>query len=237
MTVANFKSMVSAIVNRTTTELTVNGIDLLLASINDARRAAQRLHDFELNKTEDAYLSTHFAGADWSTGCKTTPGGSTAVLMKRVDEVWHYTTQAIGATTYYPRTTSIDFSHSARMRREFSRSTSAQSLLTTLNQVPYTEKFAYIQGVNLHITTVTTATIVKLVGIKWLDDLIDASSPDIFLTYFTDWLKWATIGALNMHLKDSERFRLDEVAMSSMWESVKTMDGTIANMGESVDLE
>jgi hypothetical protein len=51
MTLANFKSMVCALVNRTQTELTVNSQDLVLLAMNDARRAAQRMHDFELNRT------------------------------------------------------------------------------------------------------------------------------------------------------------------------------------------
>jgi hypothetical protein len=236
MTIANFKTMVAAYVNRA--DLTsVGGIDILLQSINDARMSAQRMHDFELNKTEDAYLLTHLGGANWVTGCQTNPAAAVGTfgVMKRVDEVWTYSTQVIGATTYYPRANRVDFSYSGRFKRELP--TVASSGSETVQSVLTTEKFAYVQGVNLHVTTVSAATVFKLVGIKFLADLSDASQPDIFLTYFTDWLKWATIAALNVYLKDSERFPIDMAAMGAMWESVKYMDGNIANMGEASTLD
>ena len=236
MTISNFKSTVAAYINRTVASLTsVNSQDLLLHAMNDARRGAQRDHNFEINRTEDAYLSTHLGGANWMTGCKTTPGGATAVLMKRVDEVWNYGSLVIGATTYYPRTSRIDYDSTGRFKRELPsvsglRETDPQSFSVQ-------NRFAYTNGSLLHVTTVQTATIYKLVGIKWLDDLAGSEDTDPFVTYFTDWFKFATIAALNIYLKDAERFPIDMVAMSRMWESVKHMDGTIANMGESSNLD
>lgn len=237
MTLANFKIQVANKLNRTPASLTsVNSQDMILAAVNDARMAAQRAHEFELNRTEDAYLSTHLGGANWMTGCKTTPGGATAVLMKRVDEVWNYSSYVIGATTYYPRTTRIPFSYTGAFKRELPivdvRFNPAQSSnATTMDQ------FAYTNGTQLFVTTTTTATNYKLVGIKFLSDLADGDSPDIFLTYFTDWLRYATIAALNVYLKDSERYPIDQNILNRLWETVTTLDGTIANMGESVNLD
>lgn len=223
--------------NRSLTSLTsVNSQDMVLMAMNDARMAAQRSHEFELNRTEDAYLSTHLGGASWMTGCKTTPGGATAVLMKRVDQVWNYSDYLIGATHYYPRTTRVPFDYSGRFNRELSIidqrfNPNQASSVTTMDQ------FAYAVGDQLFVTTTSTATIYKLVGIKFLDDLADGSTPDVFLTYFTDWFRYATIAALNIYLKDSERFPIDANVLERLWQSVKTLDGTIANMGESVNLE
>ena len=238
MTLANFKSLVAGYVNRTAASLTsVNSQDILLDSINTARRAAQRDHTFELNRFEDAYLTTSAAGAAWTTGCKTTPGGATAVLMRRVDEVWNYSTATIGATTYYPRTTRIDFSYSGQFKREMVTVSNNQSVSSP--QDYYVQnKFAYATGVNLYVTTVVDATeTYKLVGIKWLDDLADGDAADIFLTYYTDWLKWATLAQLNVYLKDNERFPVDMQVMNRAWESVKQHDGSISNMGESTSLD
>lgn len=234
MTISNFKSMVAAYVNRSTSALTVNSQDLLLQAMNDARRQAQREHAFELLRTEDAYLSTSVAGGLWATGCKTTPGGATAILMRRVDEVWNYTT-ATSPSTNYPRTTRIDFSYSGQFKRELPTA----NLRVTVPSQDYTvqNQFAYVIGTKLYVTTVTTATIYKLVGIEFLDDLTGSESPDIFLTYYTDWFKYATIAALNVYLKDSERFPIDAALMERMWTSVKNHDGSIANMGESISLD
>lgn len=236
MTIATFKQQIANMMNRTLASFTVNAEDMVIMAMNDARRQAQRDHEFELNRTEDAYLSTHLGGANWMTGCKTTPGGATAILMKRVDEVWNYSSYDIGATTYYPRTTHIPYGYTGQFKRELptvdSRVITAQ-VLNTSNM----GQFAYSNGTKLFVTGVSTATPYKLVGIQFLDDIDAASSPDIFLTYFTDWLRYATISALNIYLKDSERFPIDATILARLWQSVKTLDGTIANMGESVNLE
>lgn len=207
--------------------------DQVLAAMNDARRSAQRLHDFELNRIEECYLTTSLGGAAWTTGCKTAPGGATAVLMKRIDEVWTYTSTLVGATTYYPRAARIPFSYSGEFKRQLYPVVPFTSNQTT--QV--TDNFAYAVGPNLFVTNATAATTYKLVGIKWLDDLTGSEDPDIFLTYFTDWFKYATLASLNKFLKDTEQVQIDEMTMRTLWESVKSMDGTIANMGESANLD
>lgn len=234
MTLANFKQQVANMMNRTLASLTSdNSQDMLLMAMNDARRAAQRDHEFELNRTEDAYLSTSASGANWQTGCKTTPGGATAVLMRRIDEVWNYSTST-AAATFYPRTTRIDFSYSGQFKRELA---TQSDRLTNPQDYAVQNRFAYCIGSTLYVTTVTSATIQKLVGVKFLDDLADGADPDIFLTYFPDWLRYATIAALNVYLKDSERFPIDQKVMDRLWQSVKQYDGGIANMGESVNLD
>ncbi len=235
MTLANFKAMIALYVNRAATSFTSQTPDILLAAINDARRVAQRDYNFELNRTEDAYLSTHLGGGNWQTGCKTTPGGGTAVLMKRIDEVWNYSAVTVGASTFYARTNRIDLTYTGQFKRELP--TVDSSLVTNWSSYSVQNQFAYMNGPMLFVTTSTVATNYKLVGIKWLDDLADGDSPDIFLTYFTDWLKFATIGALNVYLKDGERFAIDATVLDRAWQSVKEYDGTIANMGESVSLD
>ncbi len=238
MTIANFKTMVAGYMNRTAASFTgAPGGDILLLAMNDARRDAQLAHDFELLRTEDAYLSTHAGGANWQTGCKTTPGGGTAILMKRIDEVWNASTLTIGATTYYPRTTRIPYGYTGQMKRELSVVDGVFVTDALSQNYSIQNKFAYAVGSQLFVTTVTTATNFKLVGIQWADDLTGSESPDMFLTYFTNWFKFATILALNVYLKDSERFPIDAAVAQRAFELVKTADGTIANMGESVNLD
>ena len=235
MTIANFKTMVAAYMNRTAASLIVNSQDLLLQAINDARRSAQRAHEFELLRTEDCYLATSAVGANWMTGCKTAPGGSTAILMRRVDEVWNYAT-ATTPSTYYPRTTRIPFSYTGQFKRELPAADTSTIMMP--QDYILSNRFAYCTGSKLYITTATTTASYKLVGIAWLDDLSTGSEdPDIFFTYYTDWLKYATIAALNVYLKDSERFPIDAQMMTTLWYSVKGHDGGIANMGESVNLD
>lgn len=237
MTISEFKDMVAAYLNRTAASLvTANSLDLLLRAMNDARVAAQRDHMFELNRTENAYLVTSVAGANWQTGCTLTPGG-TAMVMRRIDEVWNYSTSlTTGGTTYYPRTTRIDFSYSGQMKRELP-TVDNRNYYANPQDYSVQARFAYCIGNKLFVTTMVSETSVKLVGIQWLPDLVDADPPDIFLTYFVDWFKWATLTALNVYLKDSERFPVDTTVLQRSWDSVKNYDGSVANMGESVNLD
>lgn len=234
MTISNFKSLVAAYMNRSTASLTsVNSQDILLQAMNDARRAAQRDHAFEMLATEDAYLATSSSGANWQTAAKTTPAGATAILMRRVDEVWNYTT-ASAVATYYPRTTRIPYNQKGVFRRVLP--TVDNTTITNPQQYTVQDRWAYSTGANLYLTNAGSSTIVKLIGIKWLDDLTGAEDPDIFLTYFTDWFKYATIAALNIYLKDSERFPIDVTILNAMWASVKTLDGEVANQGDMASL-
>ncbi len=227
--------MIAAYMNRTAASFTVNTQDIILQAMNDARRAAQRAHTFELNRTEDAYLGTHLGGANWMTGCTTTPGGMTSLLMVRIDEVWNYSPYLISPTTYYVRTSRVPFSYTGQFKRNLPTITDRVELNTI--SVNSQNQFAYAVGNQLFVSATTNLTYYKLVGIKYLDDLTGSEDPDIFLTYFTDWFKYATIEALNIYLKDSERFPIDNAAMSKMFETVKTLDGSIANMGESSNLD
>lgn len=236
MTIANFKAMVEAWLNRTAGSFTQNGVDNLLNAMNDARRMAMRDHDFELLRTGDCYLTCHSGGSDWSTGCTTTPAGGTAQLMKRVDSIWQYGSQVIGATTYYIPTARIPFNTQGDLKRNLPV---INMQFLTINQVnPFTQDvFGYAVGTKMFITGTPSAANYKLYGIKWLDDLTGSESPDIFLTYFTDWFRVATVFCLNTYLKDAERFQIDVVSMNRSFASVCQMDGTIANMGEQANLD
>ncbi len=50
MTLASLKSLCAAYHLKSTGDLTVNGVDLFLAAANNARRAAEQLHDFEFTR-------------------------------------------------------------------------------------------------------------------------------------------------------------------------------------------
>lgn len=235
MTIATFKARVAAIMNRDANLFVVGGVDNLLQAMNDARRAAQRDHNFQLLKRE-AFISTSMVGANWQTGCTATPGGS-AVQMKRIDGVWNYTTGTIGASTVYLRTSFIDSGVLGDYRRTLPVYDTAQLIVTNQPATFVRRTFWYTQGTKLYVTNTTSATTYLVEGIEWLDDLTGAESPDMFLTYFTDWFTYATIAALNYYLKDNEKFPIDQVVMSRLSESMKQMDGDIANSGQWTNLD
>lgn len=234
MTLANFKARIYGFINRDSTLFTTTtgaSIDQVTYAINDAAMAAQREYTFELNR-RDAFLSTSEVGANWMTGCKTTPDGATAILMKRIDSVWNYSTNSVSAGTVYARTSKIDLGSSGDFKRELP--VDGGSL--TLNQSTLSvarRKFAYFDGPTLKITTIGSTSSVLLNGIKYIDAVTDN---DIFLTFFSDWLHWATLIQLNQFLKDEQRISVDAAFVSRLWSSVKEMDGQIANSGDIAGL-
>lgn len=238
MTIANFKLFVEGWLNRAAGSFTVGGFDFLLQAMNDARRAAQRDHDFELLRTQDCYLTTSALGADWSTGCKTTPGGATAILMKRIDSVWQYASGSDGTNSGYIVTARVPFDTSGDLKRNLPV---VDTAFTTVNQPnPFIQtQFAYCVGTKMFMNGVNTSTATyKLFGIKFFDDLTSGSTTDDpWLTYFTDWYRMATVAALNTYLKDDQRFQIDMAMLNRAWSSVKQMDGVIANMGEQANLD
>jgi hypothetical protein len=232
-TITNFKKQVANYMNRTLTTLTsVDSQDMVLAAMNNARRAAQRDYAFELNR-KDTFLTTSVAGANWMTGCKTTPGGATAQLMRRIDTVWQYSTDAAGN---YVRSQRIDLGNVNDYRRELPVNMGTVGQLYT-NPTSTQRPFAYFEGQSLKVTTFSASTTFLLNGIAFLDDFTGSEDPDIFLTYFTDWFLWATIIQMNLYVKDSERFPVDLPTVDRLWKSVKEFDGQIANSGDGANLD
>lgn len=219
--------------NRTATSLTsVASQDMMLAAMNNARRAAQRDYAFELFR-KDCFLATSIAGANWLTGCKTTPGGATAQLMRRIDSVWQYSTDS---SSNYIRVQRIDLGNVNDYKRELPVNMGTVGQLAT-NPTTCQRPFAYLEGQSLKVTTFGSSTIFLLNGIAWLDDLTGSETDDPFMLYFTDWLLWATIIQLNLYLKDSERFPVDIPTVDRLWKNVKEFDGQIANAGDGANLD
>ncbi len=241
-TISQHKARILGFINRDktvfNTESSGNNIDQVLAATNDARRSAQREHDFALLQG-DAFLSTSEIGANWMTGCKTTPGGTTTQLMKKIDNVYNFSASTIPAGTVYIRTSKIDFGNVKDYKRELPVDSGSQYLLqqTATGILLARRKFAYINGQILAISTVDTTANVMVNGTTFLDDLLPSDSPDLFLTYFSDWLFWATLIQLNQFIKDDARINIDATFVGKLWQSVKEMDGQIANSGDSVTLD
>ena len=233
MTIANFKNMIYGFLNRDTSIFTTTqggSTDQVLMAMNAVRRAAQRNYAFELLRT-DVFLATYQAGANWQTGCTATPGG-TSVLMRKIDGVWLYTTSG----GLYLRNQRVDLGNVNDYKRELGVYSGALDISQSILPI-YQRPFAYTNGTNLVVNGYATSSSFMLNGIQWLDDLTGAEPPDMFLTYFTDWFQWATIGYLNLFLKDSSVVAVDAAMVQNLWQSVKEYDGQFANAGDSASLD
>jgi hypothetical protein len=159
--------------------------------------------------------------------------------MKRIDSVYNFSTNVCPAGTFYARTSKVDFGNVADFKRELPVDSGSQYLMqqTATGLILARRKFAYMNGPLLQVVAVDTAADVMLNGITFLNDMSDGDTADVFLTYFPDWLHWATLIQLNQFLKDDQRINIDSSFVNKLWQSVKEMDGQIANSGDSANLD
>lgn len=221
MTYANFKDMVCSYSNRIAALYsTVGAQDVVLLAMNDARRQAQRLYKFNLCKRQ-AFVKVSVLPQSMLTDFDADPSGSGAlVIVNRLDELWEYGTATVAATTcYYPTKQLL-----IRRRAELEYAAPNPTWPNQHSTSAMTDSFAYSVGTNIYHSNLTVQTWYLAFVVEFLADHAGASVEDIFLTYFTDWLKWATLANLNYWLKENERIQVDAVLVASLWNSVTQFD-------------
>lgn len=220
MTVADFKDNVVSYSNRIAAlYTTVGSKDIVIQAMNDVRLAAQRRYKFNLAK-QWAFAPLSLKPVSLLSDFKTTPGGSTTVVVNRLDSLWEYGTTSVSSTTVYYPTKELDI----RSMAELGYAVPARPWPTQGTDVVTMSTFAYKHGTNLYHSNLTTPTSFMASVVGLLPDLVVGDTPDFFLTYFSDWLKFATLMSLNIWLKDSERFQFDAQMMTTLWDSVTQFD-------------
>lgn len=217
-TYANFKLDVAAFMNRTATQLTIGGRDMILAASNMAKAEAQRRHNFKILRTR-GFLSTSLNGTAL-TDMKTTPGGATAIVPKVVEAAWLYTTQG---SSYY-RTSRIPFMTTGDQKLYFPAGAVSDMIspASPPNYVPQ-NLAVWISGEKIYITGSTTNQAIMLDVIKWLDDY-DGSNSDFLLTYGSDWLTFKTCDYLNFLIKDDGRYGVSQRRLDQAWDTLMAWD-------------
>jgi hypothetical protein len=225
MTYANFKTMVLSYVNRASAVYTSGSLDYVLIAMNDARRDAQRRYAFNLLRGT-AFGQLSLAPCSLLTDFDTTPVSTTLQVVKQIDAVYEYGSATVSGTTRYYRTNRIPFHRQSVFETELAWSATAFGGQASAGDfsIASARSFAYQQGTDVFHSQLTTPTWFLFDVIKWMTDHDGGASEDIFLTYFTDWLKWATLLNLNAFLKDVEQVKVSSSLLIDSWNSVKQFD-------------
>lgn len=224
----DFKDTIASYANRGASLFTTTGgLDLILLAMNDARRQAQRDYTFNMLR-QYAFCQLSMLPVSMLTDFDADDSGSGAlVVVKRIESLWEYGIIVINATNAYYPTKQIDLRSMATL--EFAVPQKPwpwqQSDVTT------TPTFAYLQGNRLFHSNLSTPTWTMADVIAFLPDHDGGAGTDIFLTYFKDWLKFATMANLNLWLKASDRFSIDETVMTRLYNSMTTFDAQQSQMG------
>lgn len=220
---ADFKTTVLGLANRSAA--TAGAIDLVLMAMNDAVREAQRNYSFTLNK-RIAFAQVSLAPVSMLTDFDAdATGAGTLVVVKEIEACYEYATVTISGTPRYYRTAKVPFWKHSAFQREVNLSASTFGSNTVIvGSLQNNTQFVYKQGNNVFHSTSSVPSFLMFDVVEWLADHDGGAGTNVFLTYFVDWLRYATLVALNQYLKDSERFQYDETIMNQKWESVKQYD-------------
>jgi hypothetical protein len=224
MTFVNFKSLVAAYLNRKVTDFTVNGVDVIGDAVNDAKRVAQREHDFVKNRAM-GFVTLSKSGVDLST-FKATPGGS-ALSVKKVLSVWLYDTTG----GVYTRTAQMEPLASGELGYMLPGSIVPGFITPSSTSARY----FYQVGTKLYCTGVDTLDVMCEVVITQ-PDYSGASDEDFFLVDYKDWMLLKTVEQLNFFLKEDQRVQISQGAMAARWDSVmKQENNLVLDYNNSLD--
>lgn len=236
MKYSQFKQDVMAFVNRNAQVFSQPNTDYVLTAMNSVRRFAQREYAFNLNR-KPAFVEVSMIGQSLLTDFYGAPDGD-ALVVKQIDNLFEYGTAAVEGTTVYFRSNNIRFDTVGQMAREVAALTERNGVLVVRpNQTVPLNAFCYLQGVKLYHSSLTVPTWIMADVIEFLPDHNGGTDEDIFLTYFADWLKWATIFELNQYLNKADRFSLDIAVLDRAWESVRQFDAQQAVSTGSISLD
>lgn len=231
-----FKSTIAAMMNRTTTALTINSVDLITQVANSARRHAQRILDFGLLECSVDLTVNLTSGVEMSTAVL--HGTATAAVINRIRRAY-----VQDGSTYRP----VRFATRAEQHRvleaAWDRTLPWTSALPTDNVVQVSEIpmvarlgtkiFVYPSSSSLWGSS-TTSVSVGLDVIKWADDVTTDGTEDFFLAYCPDWLINRTVRDLsNLVLKDRERTLVTQAQLNESWAAVVAWNSSITD-GETM---
>lgn len=189
MTIRELKSVIATYLQRPIDKLTVDTpVDLVLVAINNARRSAQYLHDFNAQKVE-AQIAVDASEGGLISSAKLI-GTDIPVALKEL-----ITFSVLRDGQYRPIYHRPKKNHQAEIQlfdsvRNYDRYPSVESSRTTSSSE------VIIFGDRVYFSPSKTETLF-IDGIAWLPDYTNDSPPDIFLTHGAEYLQWAAICELN----------------------------------------
>lgn len=239
MTLATFRSLVAAYMQRDETTFTYGALNLLTQAANMARRWAECQRNFELCRCQAQVANVHYQnGAQLSAA--TLKGTATSVLVKSIEKGFLPFSSGGGE---FPIEVITRAKHIERVQRYYERQVNTAPVdLAATNVTSY---FSLVRhgdliyltpsdSENLGSTTIT----VYLDIVKWLPEYSGDSDTDFFLDYCSHFMLLRTVHMLNFLIKEDQRMPVSEKEMATAWQSVIAWDSSmIMNSAEDASLD
>lgn len=208
MTLATLKAVCAAYHKKATADLTVNAVDLFLVAVNNARKAAERLHNFEHTRVSATLVVDGVTGGALS-GLLLTPLGVYSGL-KEITSASRLHANGSYVPLNFTRADIVNENERSLLTQDNSyyddRYPSDASFLSSSSDVSLVQRGGSIYFYPRISGAAGTTTEVTIEGFGWLrdyvaSDLSSSSATDFFVEHGFDFLQWATIIELNHYFK------------------------------------
>lgn len=223
--------------------------DNVLFALNDSRKQAQQMYDWQALRTTGAIHLNGAAGGPWgypiaNFGPYTSDSGTAftgALRLKKIDSIWNYSKDTSG--NMLP-TNRIDFATEQQYKHLLPTNMGypftqvyPSSPPYYYNTIPAQQMFAFVVGTNLYVNTCNAASWFMIRALQLLPDLDGSETSDFFIDNYQTWLLYATIQNLNGFLKEDQRIILSNTIVQAAWNAATFQDGGQGAMGEWSNLD
>lgn len=227
MTFSDFETLMGATLIRDSSTVLAEGTALTTA-INNAKRSAQLLHDFEYCRTTATFSVDSTNGALYTAATDTVGGGT--ISVKRIE--------AAALSDGQPLRVIDQVGYRRMLARGAGRTVDETDPPPT---APYTAYVVtqngrlYIKGNN--ITSANSPYTITAEVVYFLPDFSGASDTDFFLDQGLDWMILAVGQRMNHFLKDDERIPIDLRLLELRWQELMTWDGALRMPADEYNLD
>jgi len=236
MNLGQLKTKVAAYCNRDVASFVVNGFDVLTDAINQARRWAQLVHDFNYCRARGVFNVSFQTGGDITS--LVAVGTTNPLDVKKIEGAYiqdpnniTYSYSGIPIKIY---SRWVDKQRQTRLYRggdpySYPNGTTIPTLIQQPNDVQLIiqNTQAYLTpGVISAYQSLSSLNIILDV-IAFQPDLVNDTDQDFFCNYCNPWLTQASINGLNVYLKEDERLQLQAAGLEKMWTAILAWDAAL----------
>ena len=195
MSVLDVRNQIAAYIQVPLSEFLVDGTDIGLLAMNNARKHAEKVHEWNC-QVDNIYLPHNNGKGSWAVGLTEVDGLSISVKQP---ETFYVSTDGGETQTETPHTTKKNEANRSFEQRHYGQYTSRhladdEECLTSdiLKSVLHGYNFAFNSKLKSNVT-------VWLDCYKWLDSYTEDEQTDFFIEHGAEYLMWAAVVETNYH--------------------------------------
>lgn len=238
MTFSEFKLTVASFMQRDPTAFVNGTCDYLEIAINMARRATERMRDFEVCRTQ-AVLDVDLTDGAELVDAVLATDLEEAISIKTIRKAFanDHNGKLLFPIRVMSREKYVAMFGRAYADHDFDRLPVTETYTTAVVTTPHLVR----QADTVFLVPNSAATYggvdpvtVTMDVIRWLPDYVDDAT-DFFLTYCSDYMLFKTVTLLTPFLKEDVRTPLLSAQLKDAWQSVVALDSQLVGAGSSDD--